>query len=293
MLSQLLANGIANGCLFALMALGFALIYNTTRVFHVAHGVVYTASAYLCYELLITRGWNLGASIGGALAGAALMGLAVEFFIYAPLDRKKASPLVALLASLGLYVAGVNALAWRFGSETQILRPDIEATYSYLGVMLTRIQLIQIATALIVLPLFVAFLRFSTLGQTIRAVRDNPLLSRVVGTNPHRVRLVVFALGSMLAGGAAILSALDVGIEPNAGLPALLVAAVAFIVGGIGTFGGPVLGAFLLGILQSLIVWQIEARWTEAVTFGVLILFLLFRPQGLLGRRGRVEEAAA
>lgn len=281
MLPQLLANGLVNGCLFALMALGFALIYNTTRIFHVAHGIAYTGAAYVCYELLVTRGWSLPGAIAGALGAAVLFGLAVEFLIYAPLDRKKASSLVALLASLGLYVACVNGLAWRFGDETQILRPDVEATYSFAGVTLTRIQLAQVVTALLVLPLFVAFLKFSTLGQTIRAVRDNPQLSRVLGTNPRRVRAVVFVLGSLLAGSAAILAALDVGIDPNAGLPALLVAVVALIVGGLGTFEGPVLGAFLLGFLQSLVVWKIESRWTEAITFGVLILFRLFRPQGL------------
>lgn len=293
MLAQLLVNGLASGCLFALLALGFALIYNTTRIFHVAHGITYTGAAYICYDLLINRGWNLPLAIGAALAGAILLGLAVEFFIYAPLDRKKASTLIALLASLGLYVAGVNALALIFGSGTQILQPNIQATYAFASVTLTYIQLAQIATAVIILPLFIVFLKYSTMGQNIRAVRDNPQLSRVLGTDPQRVRAVVFVLGSVLAGGAAILSALDVGVDPNAGLPALLVAVVAFIIGGLGTFEGPVLGAFLLGVLQSLVVWKFEARWTDAITFGVLILFLLFRPQGILGKRGRVEESTA
>lgn len=230
-------------------------------------------------------------AIGVALIGAALFGVMVELFIYAPLDRKKASTLVALLASLGLYVAGVNTLALIFGNETQILQPNIQATHKFAGIILTQIQVAQIATAVIILPLFVLFLKYSTIGKIIRAVRDNPQLSRVLGTNPQRVRTVVFVLGSLLAGGAAILSALDVGIDPNSGLPALLVAVVALIIGGLGTFDGPIWGAFLLGILQSLVVWKFEARWTDAITFGVLILFLLFRPQGIFGKRGRVEES--
>ena len=128
-------------------------------------------------------------------------------------------------------------------------------------------------------------------GKVIRAVRDDATLASVLGINLPGVRLSVFAVGSALAGLAAILSALDVGVDPYVGMPALLTAAVALIVGGVGTFEGPVLGAFLLGLLQSLVVWKISARWTDAITFAVLILFLLFRPAGLVGRRRRLEEA--
>jgi branched-chain amino acid transport system permease protein len=114
-----------------------------------------------------------------------------------------------------------------------------------------------------------------------------------MGLNIQTVRLFVFALGSALAGTAAILSALDVGMDPHGGMPALLTAAVALIIGGVGTFEGAMVGAFLLGVLQSLVIWQASARWMDAVTFGLLVLFLLFRPQGLLGQRRRLEEAIA
>jgi len=293
MLIQLLANGFVNGCLYALMALGFALIYNTTKIFHIAHGAVYTAAAYICYALHIQLHLPLAVALAGAVAAATALGALIELCLYAPLTRRNASTLVALLSSLGLYVALVNLIALLFGNETKVLRPGIEKTYRALGVILTRIQLAEVLAAVILLPLLVVLLKATLWGRIIRAVRDNPTLAEVLGINLAAVRIAVFALGSALAGLAAALAALDVGMNPQVGMPALLIAAVALIVGGVGTFEGPVIGGFLLGLLQSLVVWQISARWTDAITFGVLILFLLFRPDGLAGRRRRLEEAAA
>lgn len=290
MLLQLLANGFVNGCMYALMALGFALIYNTTKIFHVAHGAVYTAAAYACYVFAILLRWPVAVSLIGAVLFAALVGVLIELLLYAPLVRREASLLVALLSSLGLYVALVNLIALLFGNETKVLRPGIETTYHFGSVILTRIQLAEILIAAVLLPLLVVVLKGTLWGKIIRAVRDHPILAQVLGINLAAVRLSVFALGSVLAAVAACLAALDVGMDPHVGMPALLGAAVALIVGGVGTFEGPVIGGFLLGILQSLVVWRISARWTDAITFAVLILFLLFRPSGLLGRRRRLEE---
>jgi len=137
----------------------------------------------------------------------------------------------------------------------------------------------------------VLLLRKTRLGQQLRAMRDDPELVTVIGLNPRTLRRVVFGLGSALAAVAAILLGLDVDIDPHIGLAAVLNGAVAVIIGGVGRFEGAALGALVLGLLQSVAVWQTSARWQEAVTFGVLILFLLFRPQGILGKKRRVEEA--
>lgn len=293
MLIQLLANGFVTGCMYALMALGFALIYNTTRIFHVAHGAVYTASAYACYVFLVILHVPTTGAVILATFFAAFLGVLIELLLFAPLARRDASPLVALLSSLGLYVALVNLIALVFGNETKILRPGVETTYRLGSVILTRIQVAELAVAAGILPLLVVLLKGTLWGKIIRAVRDDDTLARVLGINLGAVRLTVFAVGSALAAVAACLGALDVGMDPHVGMPALLVAAVALIVGGVGTFEGPVAGGFLLGLLQGVVVWFTSARWTDAITFTVLIFFLLFRPFGLLGRRRRVEETAS
>lgn len=293
MLFQLLANGLVNGCLYAILAVSFGLIYNTTRTLHVAHGGAYTAGAYFCYLFLVQLNSPLWAAIGLAVLLSAALGVAMEIIVYAPLARRGGSPLVAFLSSLGVYVAIVNIVALFFGNETKVLRPGIEKAYHFGSVTLTSTQLAQVLVALVLLPAFVLFLRHTIWGRVIRAVRDNQTLASVIGINVQSARIGVFALGSGMAGLAAVLAALNIGIDPQVGMPALLTAAVALIVGGVGTFEGPVLGGFLLGFLQSLMVWKFSARWTDTLTFVVLILVLVFRPSGIAGRRLRLEENEA
>lgn len=293
LLFQLLVNGLINGCLYALVAVSYALIYNTTRVFHIAHGAAYTLGAYLCFYFLVRRAWSLWAASVTAILLCALFGALMEWLLYAPLLKRRASHLVAFLSSLGLYTAAVNLIALAFGNETQVLRSGVAPAVMAWGIILTKIQIAQalIAGALVA-ALLLALYR-SGWGRIIRAVRDNPVLASVMGINLFAVRTAVLAVGSALAGVGAILSAVDVGMDPHIGMPALLTAAVALIIGGVGTFGGPALGGLFLGLLQAVVVWQFSARWTEAVTFAVLILFLVFRPSGVLAPRKRLEEQAA
>lgn len=290
LLLQLLANGFVNGCLYSLLALSYALVYNTTRTFHIAHGAVYTAGAYFSYMFMIRLDWSLAAAILLAVLLSAVLGATMELAVYAPLVRRNASLVVALLSSLGLYVALVNLIALIFGNETKLLRLGVDKTYHFGPVILTRIQLVEVLAAVVLLPAIALLLKRTSLGGMIRAVRDNASLATVMGINVAGVRLWVFVLGSALAGFTAILVALDVGLHPQMGMPALLSGAVALIVGGVGTYEGPIVGGFLLGLLQSVVIWQTSVRWTDAITFAVLIVFLLFRPWGLAGRRRRLEE---
>ena len=291
MLLQLLANGIVAGCVYALVALGFGIIYNTTHIFHIAHGAVYTVGAYAFYSF--ARGLELNSFISFLLAlfVTALLGILMDLVIYHPLTKRKASLGVFLISSLGIYIFLVNLIAMIYGNETKILSPGIEKTFHFGSVILTRIQLLEVLIFLIAFPTFLLFLNRTKPGKLIRALSDNPVLTTVLGVDVRRVRFLVFAIGSFLAGAASCLVALDVGMDPNVGMDALLIAAVTVIIGGMGNFKSPVVGAFMLGIIQNLVIWKISARWEAAITFLLLISFLLFRPQGILGRRGRLEEA--
>jgi len=293
MLIQLLANGFVSGCVYALVALGFAFIYNTTRIFHLAHGAVYTAAAYFFYLFSITFKWPLLASLVTGVLLTAILGFIINFLVYEPLARRKASLLIFLLSSIGVYTVIINIIAMFFGNETKILRPGIEKTYQLGSVILTKIQMAEIFSFLILIPIAFILLQKTSWGKQIRAVRDNPQLAIVMGINTQWIRYSVFVFGSILAGVGAILIAMDVGMDPHVGMPMLLMAAVAVIIGGVGTFGGAVLGAFLIALLQSLVIWQISARWVDAITFLILIIFLIFKPEGLLGQRKRLEEVVS
>jgi len=290
LLPQLLFNGIAAGCLYSLVALGFGLIYNTTRIFHFAHGAIYTVSVYLLYALAIKANLPLWISIVIALCLTALLGIILEAGVYYPFVKRGVSLLVMMIVSLALYIVLVNLIALVFGNETKVLRPGIEKTYSFGSVILSQIQVIEILVFIFLFFGFVLLLKLTNLGKILRALRDNPDLVVTLGVNVKKVRQIVFALGSFLAGTAAILLGLDVGIDPQIGLSALLAGAVGVIIGGVGFFEGAALGGLSLGVLQSLVIWQTSARWQEAVTFGILILFLVFKPEGLLGQKRRLEE---
>lgn len=290
-MEQFIANGLCRGSVYALVALGFGLIYTTTGVFHIAHGFIYTLGAYGLFASLMWLPGALPVAVMLALAAAAVAAVVVETLVYRPLDRKKASPAILMISSFGVYIIGINLIAMIFGNEAKILRAGVEDTFQIGNVILTRIQIAQLVTGMLVFVAYWLFLRSSALGRICRAVADDSTLASVLGVRVEGTRMLVFALGSVLATTGAILASLDVGMDPYVGLPATLVAAVACIVGGMRRFFAPALGALLLGIIQSLVVWKTSAHWEAAVTFGILILFLVFRPQGLLGQTERVEEA--
>ncbi len=292
MLGQLLVNGLAAGCTLAILAAGLALIYNTTKILHIAHGAVYTVAAYACYSSLKLWHWPMWAAIGFSLISAVLLGILMELLVYAPLNKLRASTLTSLLASMGLYIAVVNTIALipAFGNDTKQLLDTMQRSYTWGSITLTSMQGLQIATGALVLPLLLVWLRCTHAGRTVRAVRDNPLLVQSMGVNLGMVRLAVFALGSLLAGITSLLTALDSGMDPLAGMNAMLSAAVAMIIGGIGSFEGVILGALLLCGMQSVVIWKLSAKWVDAAAYLLLVLTLLLRPQGLLSTRRRLEE---
>jgi len=290
MILQVIANGIIAGCVYALVALGFGLIYKTTRVLHFAHGAVYTASAYAFYSLSILLSISTVISVIIALSVGIVLGIAVESFLYYPLYNKKVPFVISFISSMGIYLFLINLIAMLFGNEVKILQPGLEKTYQFAGVILTRTQIIEVIVFVIVFFGFYIFMKKSGLGRLIRALSNNPELATVLGMNVRKTRILVFGLGSLLASISGLLVALDIGIDPNIGFSAIFVCAVAVIIGGVDLFEGAVLGAFLLGLIQNIIIWKLSARWQEAITFGILIIFLLLRPQGILSYKKRMEE---
>ncbi len=288
---QFLANGLCKGAVIALMGLGFGLIYTTTRVFHLAHAGVYVLAGYCVWLALNLLTLPLVASVLFALALAAAAGVLIDWTVYQPLARRLAPPTVVLISSLGVLIAIENSVALAFGNQSKILGAGLARSARLGPVVLTYVQLSQLLVGVVVTAVFWLFLKHTQTGRVCRAVADDESLALVLGIRVSRVRFLAMAIGSALAGASAILVALDVGIDPNAGLAALLAGIVAYVIGGFRSFVAPAAGGFLLGVLQSLVVWRTQAKWEAAVTFGLLVFFLSFRKQGLFGVSRRVEEA--
>jgi branched-chain amino acid transport system permease protein len=290
MFFQFLINGIISGSLMALTAIGFWFIYRATSLFHIAHGAIYTASAYAFYSLYVSVGTPLPVALLLSLVISILLGLAIYFYLYKPLDLKNAAAGIKFISSLAAYILIVNIIALLYGNETKVLTEGLSESISFGNTILTEIQLYQFAVFTVLFLASYFFIRTTKTGRAIRAIGDNPLLFKSLGLNERLVKGLVFAIGSAIAGSSSILSGLDVGIDPHIGMFALLNAVVAVIIGGIKRLEGVVLGALLIGIIQNLVIWQFSARWESAVTFLVLITVLLYRSGGLLVVKKRVEE---
>jgi branched-chain amino acid transport system permease protein len=165
----------------------------------------------------------------------------------------------------------------------------VDETINLAGVILTHSQLLGGAASLVLLAAFLVWLKRTDIGLQFRALSDNPTQLSLMGYNIRQLRVVVFALSGLLTAAASLLMAVDIGFDPHSGLQMVLLAMVATIIGGRGSFLGPIVGAIMLGILRSQVVWYTSARWEEAMTFLLLVVFLFLRPQGLFGRVGRVE----
>lgn len=283
MLAQLLVNGLVDGCLIALMALSFSLIYSTTRIFHIAHGAVFAAAGYVFYGSRMLLNWSLPVSCAVTVAVISLLGVALDQLFYAPLTKKDAPPLVLFLTSLGLYIAITNLLALFFGSDPKLLRLGGGAPLAIGSLSLAPAQLVQVLTTTLILLVVVGTLKSSGLGRSLRALRDDPLLATVIGMPVPSLRRGVFLIGSGLAAVAAILFAFDIAVTAHRGLTRVLEAAAALIIGGVRSFWGAIVGGLVLGLAQGAIQWRLPSRWAEAVTYLLLILVLLLRPWGLIG----------
>lgn len=282
---QSIANGIVAASVYALIALGFSLIYGTTRFFHFAHGAVYTAGAYLAYALIVQSHAPLWAAVPAAVVLASLLGMLTEVGVYRPLRKRYAGTLVLLIASLGLYVGLQNLISLFYGDGIRTMRTGpVREGIAVLGARITPIQLLTIAAAVGLFVVVGLALAYSRLGRALRAVANDPELARVAGIDTDRCVLFAFGLGSALAAVAAILISLDVDITPTMGMNALLMGVVATIIGGVGSIPGVALGSLLLGLAQHLGVWKVGSEWQDAIAFAVLVAFLLFRPYGVFGR---------
>jgi len=289
MFIQLLVNGICSASLLAIAAIGFALVYNTTNYFHFAYGAIYTSAAYLIYWFYLILKLPLIISLLLTFLIVSLLSLSIEQIVYKPLEARYNSSVAILISSFGVYLFIINFIAMIAGNEVKILSPGIEKTFQFGSVIVTRIQLIGVFAFIIVLISYVLFLRTKS-GLLLRGYSINPNLTIALGYNPHKIRYFIFIVSSILAAIASIISAFDVGFDPNIGSNVVLLSAVALIIGGVKIYESPILGAFIIGILQSIIIWQISARWVDTFVFLLLILFLLFKPTGILGKKLRVEE---
>ena len=285
-MSQILANGIIEGSVYALIALGFSMIYRTVGFFHFAHGAVYAVGAYAAYTAAALWGLNTATAFLFACLVAAVLGVAIDRAVYAPLRRRRAPSLIFLIASFGVFVVLQNLVQLLYGEQILTLRAGpIAEGHHLLGMVITNVQLTILGASASLSAGLWLFVQRTKLGKAMRAVADDPIAASMVGINPEATIIKAFAIGSALAGVAGVLISLETNIEPTMGMNAILKGIIASIVGGIGSIPGAMLGGLTLGITENVGAWETQAAWKDCIAFAVLIVFLIFRPTGILGTR--------
>ena len=282
---QILINIIINSALFILISYSFSIIYYSTRFFNMTHATVFTCSAYFAYLFLVQLSFPIYLSVLLGIVCAAIVGILCEVVIYRPLQKRGASSMILMIASLGLYIVLQNVISVAWGDDTKSIRSgDIKAGYEILGAYITKTQIVTVAICLFIIVVCIFFMRHSRIGRNIRAIATNQELSNIIGIDSNKIMLLAFCIGSVLIAISGLLVAFDRDMIPTMGFKWLLYGIVSMIIGGVGSTWGLVGGAFLLATAQHVGAYFIGSQWMDAIAYIILILFLIVRPLGFSGK---------
>jgi branched-chain amino acid transport system permease protein len=283
---QIILNTLSSAMFFSVLAMGFGFILRSVKFFNIAYGGAFLIGGYVMFLFYRTFSFNFFLSILFSLLFSGLYLLFSYKFVFGTLSKRKASNFVLLIASFGLLIATSAIMGMIFGNQTTLIARHLSdvSTVNIFGAMINIVQVLAIIISPILICIF-AFIYYKTrFGRAIRAVEDDKEMAELVGISSNKIFLAIFFTGGALAGLGGIAEGFDVGIIPSSGLVYMLPIIVATVVGGIKSFWGGVIGAFILVITQELTVVFLGGSWNQAVPFVILIIMLLFRPEGILKR---------
>ena len=285
-LAQATINGLVSGSYFALGAAGLTLVYGVLKLVNFAHGEFLTFGAYMAVLARTLLDLPLGLAIVFAVVATAVLGLALELVMWRPMRRKGAGVLQLLLMALGLAFVIRNVIQLIAGTDVRQLGANVTAAITFGGGLhIGRTELWVVLVGFAVLLALALTLKVTRLGKQIRALSDNPELAETTGIDTDRIVLVTWALAGALAGLAGVVFGASVGVvTPNLGFGIVLSLFAAVIVGGIGNAYGALAGGLLIGLVQEWSTLVAPANIKVAVGFCAMIVVLILRPQGILGR---------
>lgn len=289
-----MTNGLAVGGIYALIALGYTMVYGILKLINFAHGDLFTLGAYLGLTLLISLGLSdmmSGLAVGAvlivfAMGLVAVAGYLLERVAYRPL--RNSDRLAAVVSALGASIFCQNAIMLVYGARSQVYPSGIlpTATIPVFGVDISVMRFIMFGGSLALMYVLYWFIHKTRMGAAIRAVAIDQGAAKLMGIDVNRIISIVFLIGPALGGAAGVMVGLFYGqITYDMGFSFGLKAFTAAILGGIGNIPGAMLGGILLGVIEALGAAYISIAWKDAIAFCVLILILIFRPTGILGER--------
>ena len=284
--AQLIVNGIIAGAVYATVAAGFSLIYRVCSFMHFAHGAILAMCAYLFYALGVKAGLPFWAAILLTLPLSGFIGVASDFLFYRPLRKRKASSAVLLIASIALMTFLNSLILAIWGADVKTI-PVTNPVFDLFGARVTLIQLVIIGASIVLLALLYLLMTKTRLGKAMRAVADNKAVAETVGIHPETMYASAIFVGSVLAGVSGILLGIEQNLYPAMGFSLTIKGFTGAVIGSLSSVPGAVLGSFILGLIENIGIWFLPSGYKDAISFVLLFVFLLFRPQGLLGKRKR------
>jgi branched-chain amino acid transport system permease protein len=287
---QQLVNGLSLGSIYALIALGYTMVYGVLRLINFAHGDVYMVGAYVGYFLSRRLRGDEPSIVSallvmlGSMIACALLGVLIERLAYRPVRREARLTLLITAIGVSLFIENLAQLV--FGPDPKFF-PSLAPHFAFhvAGVSLTSEQITVVVVSVLLMVLLRFFILKTRTGKAMRAVSFSLDAARLMGISTDRIIAVTFALGSALAAAAGVLIGMQIPkIDPLMGIMYGLKAFVAAVLGGIGSVPGAVLGGLLIGVSETMVVGYLSSTYREAIAFGILILVLILRPQGLMGR---------
>ncbi|HEX7672695.1 MAG TPA: branched-chain amino acid ABC transporter permease [Bdellovibrio sp.] len=289
---QHLINGISLGSIYALIALGYTMVYGILKMINFAHSDVYMVGAFAAYYVARWMGIDAQPGIGTlilllvvSMVFCSILGLLIERLAYRPL--RNAPKLNILITAIGVSLLLEYGGQVVFGADPKVF-PDVMkdfVIFSVGGIELRSFDVTVLIVSILAM-LGLQFLIYKTkLGKAMRAVSANPGVASLMGINPDRIIAFTFVVGSALAGVGSVLVGMKYPkIDPLMGMMIGLKAFVAAVLGGIGNVGGAVVGALIMGLSEELVVAYLSSTYRDALAFGILIVILIFKPAGIFGK---------
>ena len=290
LLLQVIVNGLIAGSIYALVSCGFSLIYNTNRFMHFAHGVSVLVSGYILFTLFTLLNFNFYFALISSLVYSSFIGFLIFRIVYLPLQNRKASNVILLIASISLLLLFQNLLQMIYGANVKDIGfTDIKIGYEIGDVIITQNQIIILIISIILFVSLFLFMNKTKLGKNMRAVSENKELASIVVINSKKVSDLSFFIGSFLGGIAGVLISLEQNVTPYMGTMLTIKGFTSSIIGGIFSVPGSILGSYILGLAENLGILYLPSGYKDAISFVLLFLFLLLKPNGLFSSKRRVN----
>ena len=285
-LAEVLISGIALGAIYAVVASGMSLVYGVLRVFNFAYGSFFMWSAYFAWFLFNRFAWmTYPAVFAIVLPVMFLFGLAVEKIAVAPLKQRANWLILTMMSTLGLALFMDNISLAVFGPIQKELPFLMGGTVNLGGFIISRHEMLTLGVGISIITVLQLFLTRNRYGMVMRAIAQDMMGARIVGIPLDKAFGYTFGLSAVLVAISGILLVPRYFISPAGGWEILIKAWVIAVFGGMGSFKGALYAAFILGIVEALVIWQLGARWPIVIWFLILIVTLMVRPGGLLGAR--------